>query len=304
MKLIQNKNIKYKTKIKVIVFKRGFIMIFSKMHGLGNDYIYFDCTKNNKIENPEELAKRLSNRHTGIGGDGIILITKSSISDFRMRMFNSDGTEAEMCGNGIRCVGKFIYDNKLSDKKDLTIETLSGIKKIRLNVMNEKVETVTVNMGEPILEPEKIPLNLEKVSSNSIYLKAEDKELKFTCVSMGNPHAVTIVNNLNEIDINEYGPIIENNPVFPNRTNVEFVEIVDRDNIKMRVWERGTGETLACGTGASASAVACILNNLTNRRLNVHLLGGTLQILWEEKDNCVYMTGTAITVFNGETVEE
>ena len=304
MKLIQNKNIKYKTKIKVIVFKRGFIMIFSKMHGLGNDYIYFDCTKNNKIENPEELAKRLSNRHTGIGGDGIILITKSSIADFKMRMFNSDGTEAEMCGNGIRCVGKFIYDNKLSDKKDLTIETLSGIKKIRLNVMNEKVETVTVNMGEPILEPEKIPLNLEKVSSNSIYLKAEDKELKFTCVSMGNPHAVTIVNNLNEIDINEYGPIIENNPVFPNRTNVEFVEIVDRDNIKMRVWERGTGETLACGTGASASAVACILNNLTNRRLNVHLLGGTLQILWEEKDNCVYMTGTAITVFNGETVEE
>lgn len=304
MKLIQNKNIKYKTKIKVIVFKRGFIMIFSKMHGLGNDYIYFDCTKNNKIENPEELAKRLSNRHTGIGGDGIILITKSSIADFKMRMFNSDGTEAEMCGNGIRCVGKFIYDNKLSDKKDLTIETLSGIKKIRLNVMNEKVETVTVNMGEPILEPEKIPLNLEKVSSNSIYLKAEDKELKFTCVSMGNPHAITIVNNLNEIDINEYGPIIENNPVFPNRTNVEFVEIVDRDNIKMRVWERGTGETLACGTGASASAVACILNNLTNRRLNVHLLGGTLQILWEEKDNCVYMTGTAITVFNGETVEE
>lgn len=304
MKLIQNKNIKYKTKIKVIVLKRGFIMRFSKMHGLGNDYIYFDCTKNNKIENPEELAKRLSNRHTGIGGDGIILITKSSIADFKMRMFNSDGTEAEMCGNGIRCVGKFIYDNKLSDKKDLTIETLSGIKKIRLNVMNEKVETVTVNMGEPILEPEKIPLNLEKVSSNSIYLKAEDKELKFTCVSMGNPHAITIVNNLNEIDINEYGPIIENNPVFPNRTNVEFVEIVDRDNIKMRVWERGTGETLACGTGASASAVACILNNLTNRRLNVHLLGGTLQILWEEKDNCVYMTGTAITVFNGETVEE
>lgn len=279
-------------------------MRFSKMHGLGNDYIYFDCTKNNKINNPKELARKLSNRHTGIGGDGIILITKSKIADFKMRMFNSDGTEAEMCGNGIRCVGKFIYDNKLSNKKDLTIETLSGIKKIRLNVMNEKVETVTVNMGEPILEPEKIPLNLEKVSSNNIYLKAEDKEFKFTCISMGNPHAVTIVNNLNEIDINEYGPIIENNPVFPNRTNVEFVEIVDRDNIKMRVWERGTGETLACGTGASASAVACILNNLTNRRLNVHLLGGTLQILWEEKDNCVYMTGTAITVFNGETVEE
>ena len=279
-------------------------MRFSKMHGLGNDYIYFDCTKNNKINNPKELARKLSNRHTGIGGDGIILITKSKIADFKMRMFNSDGTEAEMCGNGIRCVGKFIYDNKLSNKKDLTIETLSGIKKIRLNVMNEKVETVTVNMGEPILEPEKIPLNLEKVSTNSIYLKAEDKELKFTCVSMGNPHAVTIVNNLNEIDINEYGPIIENDPIFPNRTNVEFVEIIDKDNIKMRVWERGTGETLACGTGASASTVACILNNLTNRKINVHLLGGTLQILWEEKDKCVYMTGTAITVFNGETVEE
>ena len=279
-------------------------MRFSKMHGLGNDYIYFDCTKNNKINNPKELARKLSNRHTGIGGDGIILITKSKIADFKMRMFNSDGTEAEMCGNGIRCVGKFIYDNKLSNKKDLTIETLSGIKKIRLNVMNEKVETVTVNMGEPILEPEKIPLNLEKVSSNNIYLKAEDKEFKFTCISMGNPHAVTIVNNLNEIDINEYGPIIENDPIFPNRTNVEFVEIIDKDNIKMRVWERGTGETLACGTGASASTVACILNNLTNRKINVHLLGGTLQILWEEKDKCVYMTGTAITFFNGETVEE
>ncbi len=279
-------------------------MIFSKMHGLGNDYIFFDCTKNNQIKDSENLARRLSNRHTGIGGDGIILITKSSISDFRMIMFNSDGTEAEMCGNGIRCVGKFIYDNKLSDKENLKIETLAGIKEIKLNIVNKKIKNVTVNMGKPVLNPEKIPLNLKKVCSNEIELKIEDKEFKFTCVSMGNPHAVTIVKNLNEINIKKYGPIIENDSIFPKRTNVEFIEIVDKNNIKMRVWERGTGETLACGTGASASAVVCILNNFTNRKLNVHLLGGTLQVLWEDKNNCVYMTGTATTVFNGETIEE
>ena len=215
-------------------------------------------------------------------------------------MFNSDGSEAEMCGNGIRCVGKFVYDKGLTQKTEVTIETLAGIKTLQLNVKNGKVETVKVDMGEPILEPKEIPVISEEKPVKNLNLKAEDKEFVFTCVSMGNPHAITIVDNTKEFDVEKYGKVLEVNKAFPNKTNVEFIEIVDKNNIKMRVWERGAGETLACGTGACASVVACVLNNLTERNVNVELLGGKLEIEWNKNDNHVYMTGPAVTVFEGE----
>lgn len=271
---------------------------FTKMQGLGNDYVYIDATKEN-IENPSELSKYISDRHFGVGSDGLILICPSDKADFRMRMFNSDGSEAEMCGNGIRCVGKFVYDKKLTDKTLVTIETKAGIKTLKLNVKDEKVDTVRVDMGTPILESEKIPVITEEKFAQNLRLNALDKSFNFTCVSMGNPHAVTIVDNVSDFDVKKYGSILEINEVFPNKTNVEFVEIKDPENIKMRVWERGAGETLACGTGACASVVACNLNGLTKRSVNVELLGGNLNIELGE-DNHVYMTGPAVTVFEGE----
>ena len=271
---------------------------FTKMQGLGNDYVYIDATKEN-IENPSMLSKYISDRHFGVGSDGLILICPSDKADFRMRMFNSDGSEAEMCGNGIRCVGKFVYDKKLTDKTLVTIETKAGIKTLKLNVKDKEVDTVRVDMGIPILESEKIPvITVEKIVQN-LKLNVLDKSFNFTCVSMGNPHAVTIVDNISDFDVKKYGSILEVNEVFPNKTNVEFVEIKDPENIKMRVWERGAGETLACGTGACASVVACNLNGLTKRRVNVELLGGNLNIELGE-DNHVYMTGPAVTVFEGE----
>ena len=271
---------------------------FTKMQGLGNDYVYIDATKEN-IENPSVLAKYISDRHFGVGSDGLILICPSDKADFRMRMFNSDGSEAEMCGNGIRCVGKFVYDKKLTDKTLVTIETKAGIKTLKLNVKDEKVDTVRVDMGTPILESEKIPVITDEKIAQNLRLNALDKSFDFTCVSMGNPHAVTVVDNLSDFDVKKYGSILEVNEAFPNKTNVEFVEIKDPENIKMRVWERGTGETLACGTGACASVVACNLNGLTKRSVNVELLGGNLNIELGE-DNHVYMTGPAVTVFEGE----
>lgn len=271
---------------------------FTKMQGLGNDYVYIDATKEN-IENPSELSKYISDRHFGVGSDGLILICPSDKADFRMRMFNSDGSEAEMCGNGIRCVGKFVYDKKLTDKTLVTIETKAGIKTLKLNVKDEKVDTVRVDMGTPILESEKISVITEEKIAQNLRLNALDKSFNFTCVSMGNPHAVTIVDNVSDFDVKKYGSILEINEVFPNKTNVEFVEIKDPENIKMRVWERGAGETLACGTGACASVVACNLNGLTKRSVNVELLGGNLNIELGE-DNHVYMTGPAVTVFEGE----
>ena len=271
---------------------------FTKMQGLGNDYVYIDATKEN-IENPSVLAKYISDRHFGVGSDGLILICPSDKADFRMRMFNSDGSEAEMCGNGIRCVGKFVYDKKLTDKTLVTIETKAGIKTLKLNVKDEKVDTVRVDMGTPILESEKIPVITDENIAQNLRLNALDKSFDFTCVSMGNPHAVTVVDNVTDFDVKKYGSILEVNEVFPNKTNVEFVEIKDSENIKMRVWERGTGETLACGTGACASAVACNLNGLTKNSVNVELLGGNLNIELGE-DNHVYMTGPAVTVFEGE----
>lgn len=271
---------------------------FTKMQGLGNDYVYIDSTKEN-IENPSMLSKYISDRHFGVGSDGLILICPSDKADFRMRMFNSDGSEAEMCGNGIRCVGKFVYDKKLTDKTLVTIETKAGIKTLKLNVKDKEVDTVRVDMGIPIIESEKIPVITDEKIAQNLRLNALDKSFDFTCVSMGNPHAVTIVDNISDFDVKKYGSILEVNEVFSNKTNVEFVEIKDPENIKMRVWERGTGETLACGTGACASVVACNLNGLTKRRVNVELLGGNLNIELGE-DNHVYMTGPAVTVFEGE----
>ena len=272
---------------------------FIKMHGLGNDYVYMDAINQN-IKNRNELAKKVSDRHFGIGSDGLILICKSNIADFRMQMFNSDGTEAEMCGNGIRCVGKFVYDNGLTNKKNLKIETLAGIKELELTTKNEKVEEVKVDMGEPILEPEKIPVVSEESPVKNLKLNLLDKNLKFTCVSMGNPHAITIIDeDVDKFDVEKYGKVAEINEVFPKRTNVEFINIIDKNKIKMRVWERGAGETLACGTGACASTVASFLNGYTDRNITVELLGGSLKIEWNKDNNHIYMTGPATSVFKG-----
>lgn len=244
---------------------------FTKMHGLGNDYVYMDAI-HQKIDNKSELARFVSDRHFGIGSDGLILICKSDIADFKMKMFNQDGSEAEMCGNGIRCVGKFVYDKGLTNKTTVTVETLAGIKVLKLNIEEGKVKTVRVDMGEPILSPEKIPvLSKEKIAKN-MKIKSCDKIFYFTCVSMGNPHAVAVVENVEKFDVKKYGENIEINKIFPNKTNVEFVEIIDKKHLKMRVWERGTGETLACGTGACATAVACNLNKLTNNHVFIELL--------------------------------
>ena len=274
---------------------------FTKMHGLGNDYVYIDCTAKTgqKINNESNLAKFVSNRHFGIGSDGIILICDSKVADFKMRMFNYDGSEAEMCGNGIRCVGKFVYDKGLTNKELITVETLAGIKTLKFNIKNGKVETVRVDMGEPILDPKQIPVVSDEEIVKNLNLKIIDKEFKFTCVSMGNPHAITIVNKVDNFEIEKYGPILECDKHFPKKSNIEFIELVDKENIKMRVWERGAGETLACGTGACASVVACNLNNYINRNCTVSLLGGELSIEWNENDNHIYMTGPATTVFEG-----
>ncbi|MEF2642378.1 MAG: diaminopimelate epimerase [Clostridia bacterium] len=275
-------------------------MKFTKMHGLGNDYVYIDCTEEQKIKNISSLAQFISNRHFGVGSDGLILICKSDIADFKMRMFNYDGTEAEMCGNGIRCVGKFVYDKGLTKKDNITVETLAGIKKLKFNIKEGNVETVEVDMGEPILEPDKIPVISEEAIVKNLKIKARENEFKFTCVSMGNPHAITIVDNTKDFNIEKYGPVLEKDEHFPRRANIEFIELVDKNNIKMRVWERGAGETLACGTGACASVVACALNGYIENEANVELLGGTLKIRWDKENNHIYMTGPATTVFEGE----
>lgn len=273
---------------------------FTKMHGLGNDYVYMDAI-NQKIENRSELAKFVSDRHFGIGSDGLILICPSEKADFRMQMFNQDGSEAEMCGNGIRCVGKFVYDKGLTNKTTITVETLAGIKTLVMTEKNGKIEAVRVDMGEPILEPKLIPVISEENPVKNLQLKVEDKEFKFTCVSMGNPHAVAFIEeDVNDFDICKYGAKLEVNKAFPNKANIEFINVIDDKTLKMRVWERGAGETLACGTGACASAVAAMLNGYTSRKVTVHLLGGDLKIEWSKADNHVYMTGTATTVFEGE----
>ena len=279
---------------------------FTKMEGLGNDYVYVDCTKQN-LENASNLAKIISDRHFGVGSDGLILIKSSKKADFRMQMFNSDGTEAEMCGNGIRCVGKYVYDKGLTDKTTLKIETLAGIKVLNLNLEGGNVKTVKVDMEEPILDYKLIPAKDGKVYKSrdgikfykvNINIEGDLKEL--TCVSMGNPHGIDFANNIEKLKIEKFGPIIEVDEHFPNKVNAEFIEILDKHNIKMRVWERGAGETLACGTGACASVVASFLNGYTERKVTVELLGGKLEIEWNKEDNHVYMAGPAETVFEGE----
>ena len=271
---------------------------FTKMQGLGNDYVYMDAI-HQKIENESSLAQFVSNRHFGIGSDGLILICKSDIADFKMRMFNSDGSEAEMCGNGIRCVGKFVYDKGLTDKTTVTIETLAGIKTLELNTKDGKVETVKVDMGEPILNPKEIPVISDEEPVKNLMLEVGGRKFKFTCVSMGNPHAITEVEDTEKFDVEKYGKVLEVDKAFPNKTNVEFIQIIDKNHVKMRVWERGAGETLACGTGACATVVACYLNGKTDRNVEVELLGGKLYIEWNEKNNHIYMTGPAVTVFEG-----
>lgn len=275
-------------------------MRFTKMHGIGNDYVYVDCTKKD-LQNPNEIAKFVSDRHFGIGSDGLILIRPSKVADFRMDMYNADGSQGEMCGNGIRCVGKYVYDYGLTDKTELTIETLAGIKELVLTVEQKKVSKVRVNMGTPILAPEKIPVKADKEPVVKEPITVCGKTWEMTCVSMGNPHAVVFLEEpVMEFPLENIGPHFENHERFPNRINTEFIQVVDRDHIKMRVWERGAGETFACGTGACASVVAAILNEYCNRKVTVELLGGDLQIEWNEADQCVYMTGSATTVFDGE----
>ena len=278
---------------------------FTKMHGLGNDYVYIDATSKTgqEINDPSSLAKFVSDRHFGIGSDGLILICDSDVADFKMRMFNYDGSEAEMCGNGIRCVGKFVYDKGLTNHDLITIETLAGIKILKLNVVDGKVDTVRVDMGEPILDPELIPVVSDESIVKNLKLNAEGKDFIFSCVSMGNPHAITIVDNVKDFQVEKYGSVLEVDKHFPKRSNIEFIELVNKSKIKMRVWERGAGETLACGTGACASAVACNLNGYTDKRVTVELLGGNLDIEWSDIDNHVYMTGPATTVFEG-TLEQ
>lgn len=274
---------------------------FTKMQGLGNDYIYIDATKI-RIKNPSMLAKYMSDRHFGVGADGLILILPSSKADFLMRMFNADGSEAEMCGNGIRCVAKFVYDKCLTDKKIITVDTKAGIKTLTLNVVGKYVDTVKVDMGIPKYESECIPVISNTKIAKNLKIEILDKIFDVTCVSMGNPHTVIFVDDVDSFDVKKYGELIEKNEMFPQRTNVEFVEIKDTSNIKMRVWERGTGETLACGTGACASVVACVLNRLTSRNVRVQLLGGNLDILYND-NNHVYMTGPAKKVFEGKLVD-
>lgn len=274
-------------------------MKFTKMQGCGNDYCYMDCTKE-QIDNIPELAKRISDRHFGVGSDGLILIKPSERADFFMDMYNYDGSRAQMCGNGIRCVAKFVYDKGLTDKKQLQIETPGGIKQLDLTTEGGKVTQVTVNMGSPIMIPSLIPVISEKDRVINEPIIVGDRQFHMTCLSMGNPHAVVFVPDTNELAMEEIGPLFEHHRVFPERVNTEFIHVEDRNRITMRVWERGSGETLACGTGACASVVACILNGYTEHEVTVALLGGELKIRYDEKENTVYMTGPAVTVFEGD----
>ena len=274
-------------------------MEFTKMQGCGNDYVYVNGFEN-KIDNPNKLSEIVSDRHFGIGSDGLIVINPSEKADFKMSMYNADGSEGKMCGNGIRRVAKYVYDNKMTDKTTITVETLSGIKTLELNVKNDKVETVKVNMGTPILLPKDVPVVSDKDKVVDEPIVIDDKEYRITCVSMGNPHAITFIENTDDLEIETIGPKFENNPIFPDRVNTEFIQVLDRNTVKMRVWERGSGETFACGTGACATVVACVLNGLTDDKVTVKLLGGDLFIEYNREENTVYMTGPAKVSFTGK----
>lgn len=274
-------------------------MKFTKMEGLGNDYVYVNCFKE-MVENPSELAIKVSDRHFGIGSDGLILIKPSKVADFLMEMYNADGSQSEMCGNGIRCVGKYVYDYGLTDKTSVSVETLAGIKYLDFQIENGKVKMVTVNMGAPEFESAKVPVKYDTKKVIDEPIIVDGKEYKMTCISMGNPHCVVFVEDTKDFPLEEVGPKFENHEVFPNRVNAEFIQILDSKTVNMRVWERGSGETLACGTGACASAVACALNGYTEDEITLHLLGGDLSVRWDREENLVYMTGSANVVFDGE----
>ncbi len=273
-------------------------MKFTKMHGIGNDYIFINCFEES-VQAAEQLAIKMSNRHFGVGSDGLVLIMPSQRADFRMQMYNADGSEAEMCGNAARCIGKYVYDNRLTREKNISLETLAGIKHLRLHTENDIVQTVTVDMGEPIITPYLIPVDYTGDEFIGKLISVDGIDYAVTCVSMGNPHAIVYMDDIDSLEIEEIGPKFENHPIFPNRTNTEFVQVVNKRMLRMRVWERGSGETLACGTGACAVLVSSVLNNLSDRSATVKLLGGELEIKWDETDNRVYMTGSATTVFEG-----
>ena len=276
-------------------------MQFTKMHGLGNDYIYINLFKE-VVNDPAGLSRKMSDRHFGVGSDGIVLIgpaREESKADFRMQMFNADGSEAEMCGNAIRCVGKYVYDHEMIDKRTFSVETLGGVKTLDLTVERDKVSTVRVDMGEPVLDPSLIPMSVEGDSFIDREIRVNGRTYKGTAVSMGNPHIVIPVSGIDDLDLSLVGPQFEHHPLFPRRTNTEFIENPDKGNIRMRVWERGAGETLACGTGASASLVASVLTGKANRKAIVHLLGGQLTVEWDEETNHVFIDGPATTVFSG-----
>ena len=274
-------------------------MKFTKMHGIGNDYVYVNCFKET-VEHPSEVAIKVSDRHFGIGSDGLILIKPSEVADGKMEMYNADGSQGAMCGNGIRCVAKYMYDYGITDKTSISVETKSGIKYLDLTIKDGKVDTVKVNMGTPISKAVDIPVRSEKEQVIDEPVMVDGKEWKITCVSMGNPHAITYIDDVKNLEIEKIGPKFENHEIFPDRVNTEFVRVIDRNTVEMRVWERGSGETLACGTGACAVAVSSILNGLTEEEVTVKLLGGDLKIFWDRTENKVYMTGSATTVFDGE----
>ena len=271
---------------------------FTKMHGCGNDYIYFNCF-HTKIEHPEELSIRLSDRHFGIGGDGIVLIGPSDVADAKMRMFNADGSEGKMCGNATRCIGKYLYENGIAQTETITLETLSGIKKLNLTVQDDLVQSVTVDMGPAILNPKEIPVYLDGQMVVNVPVTIDSQTYHITCVSMGNPHCIVFVDDVDSLDLETLGPKFENNPLFPERINTEFIRAMDANTLQMRVWERGSGETWACGTGACAAGVAAVLNGFCqkNSDILVHLRGGDLTINYT--DEAVFLSGSATKVFEG-----
>lgn len=274
-------------------------MKFTKMQGCGNDYVYINGFTE-KIGDKPAFVRAVSDRHFGVGGDGAIFINPSEEADFEMEMYNADGTRAEMCGNGIRCVAKYVYDKGLTDREQISIVSFGNVKYVDLYVENGLVRSVKVNMGAPVLEAKQVPVKSAMERSVDEPITVNGKEYRMTCVSMGNPHAVVFMENITKLDIASIGPLFENHEVFPNRTNTEFVEVVDRTHVNMRVWERGTGETLACGTGCCATVAACVLNGLTEDEVTVRVLGGEIDIRWDREENLIYMTGPAETVFEGE----
>ncbi len=287
-------------------------MRFTKMHGIGNDYVCVDCFSE-AVDDPASLSRRISDRHFGVGGDGLILICPSEQADVRMRIFNSDGSEAEMCGNGVRCVAKYAHDHGLTDAEPLRVETAAGVKTIELHLDDAgKVASATVDMGEPILDPPAIPVNIPQTSTSSVVtqrvidlpIRTTRRAFNMTCVSMGNPHAVIFVGDVSEVPLGQVGPELENHPLFPRRINAHFVQAHSDAEVTMRTWERGSGITLACGTGASAVCVAGVLTGRTGRKILVHLPGGDLNLEWRQDDNHVYMTGPAVEVFSGNWHEE